>query len=487
MPVPAAANMLKTHQFFLGLLVGILIFFSCYQLTESPPLWFDEGIYSQVAMNLDELGKQVVQVAPEKYVSTSYITVGYPLLAPVAVFYKFFGIGIEEGRAVMVVFIVALALLAYLLIKKLSNEMSALWALALLATFPMLYGNGKTVIGEVPGLFFLFATLYALRYVENTNYKDWRGYVAVGVAAGLCVATKPIFILLLGALFVAYVFYFKKISLNYRGVIVGLLALFIPLALWVFLQFGPEVSMRNVISIYSNPSATEHLRTVVLENAKRFFTESTPIYTAGIMVIWTLALLIRRKAKNISSAELAAFFFCVLILGSFLRMEGGWYRYIFPATIVALPFFPYACTTVWEALQKKIHVLARLHWLPYVFITLLVLAQFYQTAFTSFAAEYFTSTRSQTISTALKVIDPRANVFLYNSPEVAILLPSRNYYQYLSVSKRISLGAGSLAVLRSGLPDIVIVSAAEYQKNVALFSRYSVSKDVEQFKLLSKK
>src|SRR3989344_6546117 len=137
---------MKSHLFVFAFLMGILVFFSCYKLTESPPLWYDEGIYSQAAAN--GLGSPSIQVAPGERISTSYLTVGYPLLLPVGLSYRFFGAGVWQGRTVMIVFIVGLGLMAYMLMRRLYSGRVALFSLLLLATFPMLYGNGKTVIGE---------------------------------------------------------------------------------------------------------------------------------------------------------------------------------------------------------------------------------------------------------------------------------------------------------------------------------------------------
>ncbi|MCX6719013.1 MAG: hypothetical protein NTZ38_01410, partial [Candidatus Taylorbacteria bacterium] len=42
----------KSVAFLVVLLFAIGIFFSLYKLTESPPVWYDEGMYFQTAANL---------------------------------------------------------------------------------------------------------------------------------------------------------------------------------------------------------------------------------------------------------------------------------------------------------------------------------------------------------------------------------------------------------------------------------------------------
>src|SRR5689334_17644483 len=100
------------------LLVGaiiVAIVASTYKLSEAPGIWFDEGFYTQMAMNFAEAG-QVLQIAPHEYVSSSYTTVGYPLIAPVALSFKLFGVGVLQGRAVMAAFILLFLISSYVLI-----------------------------------------------------------------------------------------------------------------------------------------------------------------------------------------------------------------------------------------------------------------------------------------------------------------------------------------------------------------------------------
>ena len=94
-----------------------------------------------------------MQLAPEKITPISHLTVGYPLIYPLALLFKIFGISILKARVLMVFFIMSLVLISYLAIKKRYGLNQSLLSIALLVTFPPLYGNGKSVLGEVPGLF----------------------------------------------------------------------------------------------------------------------------------------------------------------------------------------------------------------------------------------------------------------------------------------------------------------------------------------------
>ncbi len=464
------------------------IFFATYKLSESPAIWYDEGFYTQVPMYISTHGIQALQVAPNEFVSTEHVTVGYPLLYPVALSYRLFGNGVLQGRSVMVLYIGLFVLASYFLARKLFGAMSAVWVVLLLASFPMLYGNGKSVLGEVPGLFFLILTLLTLLYLERTKYRNVVAYGFVGLAAGLCVATKPIFILLLGALLVTYLVRWKKIPLQINGVAWGSTVLIIPIILWAYLQFGLGFSVQSVLAYYANPYSLGNMGQLILQNMLRFFTESTPIYTLFLMLVWTLALWIRRKKEEISSAELTAFFFCLFVLAAYMRLP-GWYRYLFPALTVALIFLPASAIAVFSYLQEKLSnkiSLTRFAWLPYAGIILLVCLQTYQTAADSYVAGYYTSTNVAHLSAVLQPLGPQASFFLYNVPQVAVLLPSQKYYQYLPVTEHLIIGGDQLNALAKGVADFVIVDSDTYRAHLELYTRYHQYKTVDRYEILQR-
>ena len=477
----------RTTAWMLAALACLILFIAAtYHLRESPAIWYDEGYYTQAAMNLSEIGHQALQLAPGRYISTAFVTVGYPLIYPVSVFYHLFGAGVAEGRAVMVLFIFGFAAVSYALVRKLFGGWTAAWTLLYLSSFPMLYGNGKSVLGEVPGLFYLVLALLALWYLERTQYRNWRGYAVLGVAAGLCAVTKPIFILFLAALFLTLVIRWRRTPLQWSGSVLGLVALGLPVLMWLYLQFGFGDSWHSVVSAYANPYAVEDLTSVILQNALRFFTESTPIYTMILMAVWGASLALKRRYKDASSAELAAFIFCVLIILAYLRLE-GWYRYFFPATMTALLFFPYACSTVFNYIAERLRFLRRVPWLRYLFIIALIAAQLYQLARTSYVADYYHSTRTRDLTAQIESFGPEASFFLYNTPEVAVLLPSRNYYQYLEPSGHLNFGADEVSVLQKGTADVVIVYDNTYRQREKLFSKYTLAESVNRYDFLKRR
>jgi 4-amino-4-deoxy-L-arabinose transferase-like glycosyltransferase len=468
------------------LCVGLFtaVFFSTYKLSEAPAIWYDEGFYTQIGANFAEQGEQLIQTAPGVFAPTTYITVGFPLIMPLSAAYTLFGVGVVQGRAVMVLFLLGFIFVSCFLARQLFGKDIAPWTVLLLASFPMLYGNGKPVLGEVPGLFFLAATLLALRYLEKTNYQDWRGYAATGALAGLCVAIKPFFLLLLGALFVTLLIKWKKISLNWYGVALGVVALLIPVGIWISLQFGADTSAASVLSDYANPYSISDLPSHIIGNALRLVTESTPLYTALLVSMWGLGIFLRRRS-GISSAEIAAFIFCILTLLSYLRLE-GWYRYLFPATAVSLIFLPAALASVYTFFAEKISFLSRTGWLVYIGIALLCAGHLYQTAHASYVAQHYASDRTAVMSAYLSTLKGKS-VFLYNTPELAILLPHREYYQYLSPLPNVEIGKEVLKTLVGGGADVVIVSSEALEKNSEIFGAYVRNGMVDRYAILQKK
>jgi putative flippase GtrA len=466
---------------------GLTIFIATYALSESPALWYDEGLYSQVATRVMDTGLQSLQVAPDEFVSTQYITVGYPLLYPVALSYKFFGIGAFEGRIVMAGFIVLFVVTSFFLIRKLFNLKVAVLSTFLLASFPMLYGNGKAVLGEVPGLFFLSLALLALTHLEQSGYRSFKFFGLFALAAGLCVVTKPIYLLILGGFLAAYLFRAWQIRPPLLGVVVGACVFLAALLPWAYLQFGSDISVQSIVHFYANPYSIGDIHALIGQNIVRFLTESTPMYTLVLMVVWAGSLAVRYKKERIKVAEISAFVFCILVLLAYLRLP-GWYRYLFPALTIALMFLPHSLLSLLEFAKRWIPPL-RVTWAPWlvwVMVGILAGAQLYQTASDSYVAGYYASTTTAHLKEILTPLGSTASFYLYNSPQVAILLPSQTYYQYLPITEHLVLGSTTLPILTEGKAEYAIVDSEAYQKEMTQFSHYAHYQTVDRYEILKK-
>lgn len=464
----------KYETFFIGTLIFLTVVIAGYRLAESPPVWFDEGVFLQVAENLAQGRGSVIQTAPDKFVSASNIaSVGYPLLYPVAASLRYFGDGILPARTPMVFWIVLLVLSAYFLIRGLFGHESALWSSLLLVSFAPLYGNGKSVLGEVPGLALLL--LFCLFFHKALRDKSAYYFVLAGLMAGLCVATKPLFILILPAIIGGWLI---SLYMGFARPTIGEAAVFFiamlaPVAFWIFSGFSEDSSATAVLSWYLNPYGILNMREVALGNLFRLVTESTPIYFAVAAVIWFTTIVSRRRAKDTDGAPRVSFVEFILaifalLVGIFYLRTPGWYRYFFPGHVVALLFLPPTLFWLTKRYANKILKNYASLGISVLRLTLSVVIafQFYQVGFASFTARSYDSHNSLELAKYFSELPAEQTVFLYQVPEVAIFVSDKGgFYQYLSPRSGQILGDENLKFLRDGAIN-KIVTRSELVKDL---------------------
>jgi 4-amino-4-deoxy-L-arabinose transferase-like glycosyltransferase len=136
----------------------LVVFLSVFRIQTSPPLWWDEGWTLMVAKNWIELGHygQLLNAQPRG----SGLSASFPIIAPIALSFKLFGIGVWQARMVGVIFTFGTLALVYYLSKELFNRPVALGTLFVLLFFsvhprvnPII--NGRQVLADIPMLFYL--------------------------------------------------------------------------------------------------------------------------------------------------------------------------------------------------------------------------------------------------------------------------------------------------------------------------------------------
>ncbi len=472
------------------LLLSVTIFFSTYKLTESPPVWYDEGFYLQSAIQVSKTGEQALQIAPDETVSVSHVTVGYPVIYPLAAVFLYSGTSLLSARLLMAFFILALIALTYCYLRKRFGMYNALLGATLVATFPILYGNGKSVLGEVPGLFFLMLFFFFVDRLENRKYKMSIHYFLCGICAGLVVATKPIFILLLPALAIAAFITRKERISHWMAQFSGCAGFLAAMAVWFATQFKAGDSFTSVFSYYANPYAYGNLTSIILENISRFFTESTPLYALVLFMVWSLSLIIRwHQKEKISFIEIVAFSFSLLIFGAYLRTP-GWYRYFFPAQVLSLLYFPAAMQIVLKKFLLFIHSSSAIkfpRWGGGAIVVLFVFVHLYQLGFSSWVAEHYESTRTSDLTAYFHTMPSSTLFYLYDVPEAVIFLPNQNYFQYIKpVNGTLQIGRETLDKLYAGVPDVVIVRPEDAEKEILQLSAYTTIRDIGGYRVLQK-
>lgn len=464
-------------------------FYALYALTESPPTWYDEGLYIQVAQSIAHRGEQVLQVAPEQFVSSGFITGGFPFLAPIAFSLNTFGNTLFAARLPMAIFILLFLLVAWHFMFKAYGREAALLSLLLLATFPLIYGNGKNVLGEVPGLFYLTLSLFFLWRIEEKNYAGIASYIGAGFTAGLAVATKPFLLLLPLAIGSVILLRFRTVTFRWREIIAANLSFALPVCIWLYFQFGAGDSAGATLTYYANPYGIQSLGEIILANLLRFVTEATPIYCTFFVLLWVASVAVRFfRKEQISVSELSVFLFSLFILAAYLR-TAGWYRYFFPALVLALLFAPNNLRVVWEAIRARIAVLSGLSSRVAVFAFCLCVGAFhlYQLNYSSWVAEHYQSTAAAELTAYFSKVPAEETLFVYNVPEVVPFIRSHNYYQYIATTERMVYGAAGLEALEQNIPDRVIVTAADYAKEARLFTEYAPAGQAGPYLSLARK
>jgi 4-amino-4-deoxy-L-arabinose transferase-like glycosyltransferase len=469
-PLPYKA-LLAVALFALGL------FFSLYRLTESPAVWYDEGFYIQSAANLAEHGSTGLILEPHIVSpSTRFITVGYPLIYPLALWFKLFGAGVLQARAFMAIIIMAFLGLAYALSRRLFGEWQAIAVLALLVTFPPLYANGKSVLGEVPGLVFLSISFICLAVFLEKRRTGW--LASAGFAAGLCVATKPFFLLILPAMLWGAIVAWRRKEIALRDAGICLAFLLVPIILWAGVQFSGD-SISGILAFYANPYSIHDLGTIVAKNLKALVTDTGPLYMVLIHIVWLWSLWKRRRAgARVSIAETISVAFSVLMILAFLRTE-GWYRYLFESQILGLIFLPQALDALAPARWRAAGV-------P-IAVALLSLAGLYQTMFHSWVADAYGNHRTAFWQDYFRGVKPEEKLFFFDTPEVAIFAPSDDYYQFMSEGGG-TLGTDPMTIVRTASPDRIFLKTYVYEhRKETVFRDYQPDAAGYDYSILVKK
>lgn len=447
------------------ILLGVTGFLSFSHLTESPPVWYDEGTYSQIAENSALYGIDGFQIAPHTFESAWSVNGGFPFIMPITLSYKLFGVGVLQGRVVMAIFILLFSVASYLLIRRLYGPSHALGALLLLTTFPVLYGTGKNILGEVPGLLYLILFLLLLQRIERQQFcSKWWVFFGAGITLGLCIVTKPLFLVLLGALGIVGLLHFRSIPWARSWMIVSALGLALPILVHIATHML-GANMSSLASYYANPYAETALGTTIFQNLLRFFREASPLYCILVYGVWALSIIRRAYRKlPIPLIEEIAFFFSAFVLLFYLR-TAGWYRYFFTANILALLFFPSSIADLFAGVRTHFARLKKeLHYVPLVAVLCLASLQTYQLLFTSWVAVHNASIATALLQTEFEAFGGTPSIFFLNTPEIVLFAKGNPYYQYMTPAPGLQIGTQELAILAAGEPDIVVVKQSEQKK-----------------------
>ncbi len=408
-------------------LAVVLVFASTWSLGVSPATWFDEGINIGIAKSLVEQGVYSFEVAPHTFVQERpfLITTNYPVLLPVALSLKLFGMNFTAARLPMVLYLFAFAIAAYLFARRLYGREAARWSVLLIITFLPFYGNGKAVLGEVPGLFFVLTALLLL----PAEYHP-RKLLLSGLCIGLAVATKPFFLLVPAALFLGEVI-MKRNSGFFLWRLIWLAAgSIVPILLW-FWSIMSDLSLQSIVStlhFYVNSYASSDISVLIGQNLFRFVSESTPLHFLILFGAFGWLLWKKRRVKeSLSESEIVLGVFAILNLLFYLKTP-GWYRYFFPAHLILLLFFPAALFRAFGC-RYALTLLAAL-----CIIQSLMLVSKYDDPL------YYSREAEETAEQIMRETSAGESVSFINKPSIALLLKNRSVYQYLEINPVLHFG-----------------------------------------------
>ena len=159
-------------------------------LESTPPLWWDEGWNLSVARNWIERGHYGLLLNGEPV--SPRLAGAFSVVAPIAVSFRLFGIGIWQGRIVGIFFTLGALALIHFLARRLYDRSVAIGTLAVLLFMlphrelhPVLIG--RQVLGEMPAIFYLLAGFAC--FLVALNKSLWFMPVVVG-AWGIALITK---------------------------------------------------------------------------------------------------------------------------------------------------------------------------------------------------------------------------------------------------------------------------------------------------------
>ncbi len=464
-----SATPLSSLQKILAVLILlVVVFFSLFHLTESPPFGFDEGWAFHLATNISRVGESVTQFSPGHLEHSSLISVGYPLLYPLASWFKLFGIGILQARLMMVLYMFAFLIVSFILLRRLYGNTIALGSLAILATFPPFYTFGKSVIGEVSVLFFLTLFLLFFNLATSNPEKKRFWFILAGISAGLCIVTKTMALAFIPVLFVGAILAFRKGLVSLKDIGIVAISVIIPIGVWIIVNFQPENSLIVALDYYSNPSVLTDRAATFWLNLRMFFSGIGPLFMLSLITAWIMGVAIRLKAKmKISIEESIALIFSVVLILSFLFRYWD-ARYLFPVQILGILFAPYSLYYILLALPIKLN-LAKKTKIFLLGMVVLFGAGLYQLSFHSYIADSYKSKRTEDMSEYFSSVPDSTSIFFYNTPEALAFFHGSNYYQQIQISEKWFLGSDFSEAINDRQVDMLVINwLAKKDKGVSL-------------------
>jgi len=158
------------------------------------PVSFDGAMNLEVARSLAE-GHGYRRMYADHLGFSHAIQTRAPYILPAAAVYAAFGVGIWQSQLVNVLYLAALSLLVFVLVRRAVSWRWAIAAVAVCLCTPGFEDTGLNGFGEVPALTWWLAALAVLYGSTDGNAPGHRRIALAGVLVGIAVVTKTVLLI----------------------------------------------------------------------------------------------------------------------------------------------------------------------------------------------------------------------------------------------------------------------------------------------------
>ena len=430
----------------IALIFAFVNIFSLWNLTTKPALWYDEGINIELARNFSEFGKLDIMTEPIKFSGQGALigSTGYTTTIPLAAFFKLFGFGLPQARIYMLLWMNVMLFCLFYFTRKKWGDNVALATLFLVATFAPFYGNGRSVMGEIPGFTFLLLSL--IWYFNKNNL------FLAGLFLGLAVISKPSVYVFLIPAFVVLLLFEKKDFFS-RVIRLGIGAV-LPFFIWVGIYADTVFSSstwKNLGAHFSNPYEQAQVTSLIniKNNLAAFFESPTLIYFLLFTIIIISAVYIKKDYYE-QNKQIIILTVSYGILDFFYYLKSlGYLRYLIAVQFLIFILLVPAMQTLVKrfAPQSYGHITIR------VCIAIFIL---FQTTYLFYGAKLFYSDNPQKTLQYLENNFKDQTIGIINLPTVASLISSSQRMQNISTYGLDEVGKHPLSLEEAALPPVIV-------------------------------
>lgn len=332
---------LDWERLFLILFVIISPILVFYNLELNPRPWHDEGSSLSIPKTLVENGVYATRNSDGYQTFGPVQSIGPTVVLPVALSFKFFGVGLLQGRIVSATYAVLTLWIFLYSGYYLFGRGTALLAVGLMLGSPAAgyLLNGRQVLGEAPALGFFLAGWLMWAQGVNTD-KKWY-YGLAGLLIGLAMITKSQYIILgmatLGLLVVLDFAYYRQGIYKWLIVVACVAAACVAgWLIWQINYFGAETFNENASKMSQLAKSTVGFNLTSTIDALRFLFGSGSghfyFFWGWPALLYVGVLSFKRNKQGLVLAFLTIFTWLWLAYFSFLIIP--WFRYFFPAGVL---------------------------------------------------------------------------------------------------------------------------------------------------------